>query len=208
MVKPELKVSVFSDYICPFCYIGSRRLLRLQDVYELKVNWCGLEIHPDTPVEGMPVDGLGYGAAQWSQMMAALRAMAEEEGLVLAETRFTTNSHQALLLAEAAKQAGRDTFYALHERLFQATFSEGRNIGDAAVLRELAAECELPAELVTAAWTDERYAKRLELNLLHAVELQIQGTPTYVFGRERFSGAVPYAQLQAAAERLVAGGIP
>jgi len=36
--KPELKVTVFSDYICPFCYIGSRRLLRLNDDYDLKIN--------------------------------------------------------------------------------------------------------------------------------------------------------------------------
>ena len=46
MAKPELRISVFSDYSCPFCYIGSRRLRRLGERYDLKVNWCGLEIHP------------------------------------------------------------------------------------------------------------------------------------------------------------------
>jgi predicted DsbA family dithiol-disulfide isomerase len=110
-----------------------------------------------------------------------------------------------LLLAEAAKQAGREVFYRLHDRLFQAYFSEGRNIGDPAILRELAAGCGVPVELVAAAWRDEQYARRLRLHLAYAVELQIQGTPTYVFGEERLSGAVPYERLREAAERLVTG---
>src|SRR3989344_3617893 len=136
--KPELKVTVFSDYICPFCYIGSRRLLRLNDDYDLKINWCGLEIHPDTPAEGMPIARLGYPTEQWAQMMAALRKLAEEENIELGEHDFTTNSRKALLLSEAAKQAGREVFYALHERLFHAFFSEGKNIGDEQVLVALA----------------------------------------------------------------------
>mgnify|MGYP001821638697 FL=1 len=45
-VLPELKVTVYSDYICPFCYVGNHRLQRLRDSYELKINWCLLEIHP------------------------------------------------------------------------------------------------------------------------------------------------------------------
>lgn len=52
MAKPTLLVSVFSDYICPFCYGGSHRLLRLRRRCELQVNWCGLEIHPETPPFG------------------------------------------------------------------------------------------------------------------------------------------------------------
>lgn len=62
--KPQVLVTVFSDYICPFCYLGFLRLERLRDRYDLKVNCCGLEIHPENPPEGQPVAALGYGAAQ------------------------------------------------------------------------------------------------------------------------------------------------
>lgn len=204
MDKPELKISVFSDYICPFCYIGSRRVLRLNDTYDVKINWCGLEIHPDTPATGMPVSKLGYAPEQWQAMMATLTAMAAEEGLSLKTHDFTTNSRRALLLAEAAKAAGRERFYAVHERLFSAYFSDGLNIGDADVLRELAAECGLESERVEAAWTDPRYGQRLDINLRHAVELEVRGTPTYVFGTRLLVGAVPETELRQAAAELLA----
>jgi predicted DsbA family dithiol-disulfide isomerase len=200
--RPELKVSVFSDYICPFCYIGSRRLLRLNEHYDLKINWCGLEIHPDTPAEGMPVERLGYPPATFERMMQALEEMAREEGLQLRARDFTTNSHKALLLSEAAKVAGRDVFYDLHERLFQAYFSAGRNIGDEQVLRELAAESGLEPHWVDAAWQEERFENRLRLNLKHAIELGIRGTPAFVFGQSIITGAVPLTQLEEAARAL------
>jgi predicted DsbA family dithiol-disulfide isomerase len=200
----ELRVSVFSDYICPFCYIGSRRLLRLNDTYDLRVNWCGLEIHPDTPAQGMPVAQLGYTPGQWGELMSALGRLAAEEGLELPAREFTTNSHKALLLAEAAKSQGRETFYVLHERLFDAFFREGLNIGDRAVLEALAQEVGVAAETVESAWSDPRHARRLTLNLRHARELGLRGTPTYVFGHEVIAGAVPEQILRQAAERLLA----
>ena len=201
--KPELKVTVFSDYICPFCYIGSRRLLRLNDDYDLKINWCGLEIHPDTPAEGMPIARLGYPTEQWAQMMAALRKLAEEENIELGEHDFTTNSRKALLLSEAAKQAGREVFYALHERLFHAFFSEGRNIGDEQVLVALTRECGLPDELIQSAWNDPALNQRLQQNMTAAQQAGIRATPTYLFGRRTIVGAVPLEELREAARTAV-----
>lgn len=199
MTKPELKVTVYSDYICPFCYIGSRRLLRLNDDYDLKINWCGLEIHPDTPAEGMPVARLGYPPEQWTQMMAALRKLAEEENIKLGEQNFTTNSHRALLLSEAAKQAGREIFYALHERIFHAFFTEGKNIGDEQVLVALARECGLPDDLINTAWSDPALNQRLQQNMTDAQKTGIRATPTYLFGERVVVGAVPLDELHQAA---------
>lgn len=204
--KPELKISVFSDYICPFCYIGSRRLLRLRQDFDLTVNWCGLEIHPETPASGMPIEELGYDPRRWSQMMQALAQMAQEEHIELGAHRTTTNSHNALRLAEAAKTLGQETFYALHERLFQAFFTEGRNIGDTEVLASLAAECGVPSGTVAAAWQDPAYGERLARNLHFARELGVSGTPAYVFGTEVKVGALPYADLLDAARQLAVHG--
>lgn len=204
MSKPLLRVSVFSDYICPFCYIGSRRLLRLEDEYRLEVNWCGLEIHPETPAAGMPVSQLGYGPSQWQALMHSLQRLAEAESLQLPERHFTTNSRQALLLAEAAKQAGRSAFYALHEALFDAFFGRGLNIGDRAVLQTLAQDAGLSPQLAAAAWRDPAYRQRLALNARHAAELDITATPTYVFGRRLLSGAVEEQSLRDAARELLA----
>jgi len=201
--KPELLVTVFTDYICPFCYVGDVRLDRLRDAYDLKINWCFLEIHPDTPAEGMKIEALGYADDRWQTMMDNLSSMAAEEGISFQPHTFTTNSHKSLLLAEAAKEAGTDIFYTLHRRLFEAFFTEGQNIADEAVLRELASEAGMGEELVTAAFTDERYEARLKLFLEAARELDVTATPTVFFSEQhRIDGALPLSVFR----RLAAAG--
>jgi len=59
--RPVLYATVFPDYICPVCYTGDLRLARLRRHYDLKINWCLIGIHPDTPPGGRPVSELGYG---------------------------------------------------------------------------------------------------------------------------------------------------
>jgi predicted DsbA family dithiol-disulfide isomerase len=206
MDKPVLLATVFTDYICPFCYVGDVRLERLREHFDLKINWCFLEIHPDTPDSGMPVQNLGYAEEQWRQMMANLMAMGAAEGISFREHDFTTSSHRALLLAEAAKEDGADVFYRLHRRLFTAYFTEGRNIGDPEVLRELAMECDLAAGTVERAWREHRYEQQLQRYLVGAHELDVRATPTIFFGREnRLNGALPFeAFLQAARVGAVA----
>lgn len=200
MNKPALAVTVFSDYICPFCYIGSVRLARLRDEYELSVEWAGLEIHPDNPPEGRPVEALGYPPKRWAQMMSALYRMAEEEGVYIKARSFTTNSHKALLLAEAAKEEGEATFYRLHDRLFQAYLGEGQNIGEVEVLRRLAQESGMEAHAAERAWSEPYYEQRLRASHVRAARLGITGTPTYLFGdRYLLPGAVPTAVLREAA---------
>ncbi len=201
--RPELRVTVFSDYICPFCYIGSVRLMRLEDEYDLKVNWCLVEIHPETPAQGRPVEELGYPPEQWNAMMGELGAMAQAEAIVIRPHTFTTNSHLALLLAEAAKEQGRAVFYALHNRLFEAYFGAGQNIGDAEVLRQLAADSGVAPETVERAWTDPQYPTRLHHNLRAAQELEVTGTPTFFVGTRKLTGALSVETLRHAAHEAV-----
>ena len=198
--RPILMATVFTDYICPFCYVGDVRLARLREDYDLRINWCFLEIHPETPPEGMATSCLGYSAALWKQMTDNLEALAKEEGIAFRPHDFTTNSHQALLLAEAAREAGADTFYKLHRRLFEAFFTEGLNIGNAGVLQALARESGVSDDTVRRAWEDERYTQRLDQYLAAARELEVRATPTIFFGeKQRLDGALPYSAFRKAA---------
>ena len=198
--KPVLLVTVFSDYICPFCYIGDLRLDRLREHFDLKINWCMIEIHPETPVEGKPVDALGYSSERWRMMMDNLATLATEEGVSLREHDFTANSHKALLLAEAAKEAGSDIFYALHRRLFTAFLEDGLNIGDATVLTGLAVDCGVPRELIRQAWLDPQYEHKLQHYLAAAGKYDVRATPTVFFSeQQRLDGALPYERFLEAA---------
>jgi len=200
---PELKVTVFSDYICPFCYVGYHRLMRLRDQYDLKVNWRFIEIHPETSADGEPVASLQYPSAQWSQLMGNLEAVAKEEGIVMAEHTFTTNSRDALLLAEAAKDQGREKFYALHEKLFKAFFVENKNIGDRDILRELAVQCSIDGNDVELVWQDEKYQQRILSNYNVARQLDIQAVPSFIFGERKLTGVVTENVMRSAARALV-----
>ena len=195
--KPTLKITVFSDYICPFCYIGDARLNRLRDEYDLKVNWCFLEIHPETPAEGMHISKLGYDDAVWRKMEITLVNMAEEDGLPFHVYDFTTNSRSALLLAEAAKRNNAELFYKLHNRLFKSLFVDGENIGDRDVLQKIAGDAGLAQELTEQAWEDPKYNNYLKQYHQAAQELKVSATPTYIIGEDslRIDGAVPYDEM-------------
>jgi predicted DsbA family dithiol-disulfide isomerase len=206
--KPRLQLAVLSDYICPFCYIGYLRLEKLRQHYDLAVNWVLVEIHPDNPADGKPVGELGYAPQQLDRLLGELNEMARAEGVELSPHTFTTNSHQALLLAEASKQHGADAFYRLHRRLFESFLVEGQNIGDNRVLRTLAEECGVAQETVEKAWHDAAYEQRLRHNLAAAIRSGATGTPTFFIGEQRLTGAVPVAALMAAAQAALAAGEP
>lgn len=165
-----------------------------------------LEIHPETPAAGRPVSELGYPPEQWARMMENLDRMGKAEGIVFHERTFTTNSHKALLLAEAGKEEGPEVFEALNEGLLRAYFTEGRNIGDPQVLREVAQAAGVPAGRVEQAWSDAAYEERLARDHKAAAQIGIAGIPTFIVdGRWIIEGAVPVEMLREVAQKVAAG---
>ncbi len=201
---PELRVTVYSDYICPFCYVGHHRLQRLRDNYDLKINWCFLEIHPETSVEGEPIDSLEYPSEQWQKMLENLERIAKEENIPLSKLTFITNSKDALLLSETVKQCGATLFYDLHEKLFNAYFVDGENIGDRNILKEIATSCGINETLIDSAWTDKKHQQRLISNFQSARKHNIQSVPSFVFANRVLTGVVTEATFREAAEQLTA----
>lgn len=200
---PELKVTVFSDYICPFCYVGHHRLMRLRDSYDLKINWCFIEIHPENSAAGEPVADLDYPSDFWDRLIKNLRRVAAEEDIPLSEHTFTTNSKDALLLAEASKHLGREIFYRLHEKLFTAFFVDSKNIGDRKVLIDIAKSCGMDDANIESAWQDNTHQQRLLHNFNEARKHEIQSVPSFVFGERVLAGVVGENVMRSAAAELV-----
>jgi len=186
--------------------VGERRLARLSEEFDVHVERRFLEIHPETPAEGMPVSELGYPPERWVRMMENLNRMGEAEGIVFSDRTFTTNSHMSLLLAEAAKEEGQEIFEALNEGLFRAYFTEGRNIGDPQVLRDVAQAVGVSAGRIGQAWSDAAYEKRLARDHEAAAEIGITGIPTFIVdGRWIIEGAVPVEMLREVAQKIASG---
>lgn len=206
MNKPELKISILSDYICPFCFIGHLRLNALREIYDLKINWCFIEIHPETPATGHSVKMLNYSDETWNSMVKNLIELADEEGIKLCEQTITTNSRKALLLSEASKSLGADTFYALHEQIFTAYFIDGRNIGDEAVLRDIARDNNIPEQIINQAWSDkytngpaDSVPTSLLAYLQYAGAIQAKSVPSFIIGEQMLTGVVSREKLLHAA---------
>ncbi|MDH4228877.1 MAG: DsbA family protein [Nitrospirota bacterium] len=200
---PQLAVTVFSDYVCPFCYVGERRLNRLAARYDLQVTWRMVEIHPQTPLEGMPLEALGYPPDVWERMMVHLTSMAAMENIALFQRTHTYNSHKALLLAEAAREEGPAVFRAVHEGLFAAYLSHGRNLAESAVLEEVSRQAGMERSRFEQALIEPRYEERLRENFAVARRAGVTGVPAFLIGDRLVSGAVPVESLVVVAEEAL-----
>ncbi len=192
-----MRIDVYSDTVCPWCYLGKRRFelaVALRPQYEPRVVWRPFELNPDIPAEG--VDRAGYlearlgGAERVAQANAELERQGQAAGI---EFRFdlirrvpnTRRSH--LLIAHAARS---DRQSAVKERVMRGYFEEGCDIGDVEELVRLGveaglAERETRSALILRAGQDGVIAAER-----HAAVLGITGVPTFVFdGQYTMSGA-------------------
>ncbi len=191
-----IHLEVFSDYTCPWCYIGWARLgaalKRLPEGAAAEVEWRPFEIHPEVPLEGMPVEELPYPPDVWARMQEALREAAAAEGLDVGKRPKVSNTRRALAAGAWAQREDPERLPAFHEALFAAYFAEGRDLGDAAVVDRVAAEAGLDLDRMRAALDSPASREPLTAAARDARLMGITGTPTFVFDR-RFaaSGAQP-----------------
>ncbi len=201
-----LKLEMFSDFICPFCYIGFEVVRKLKPEFDFALEWKGFQIHPEWPAEGMP-------AAQWrggidpasrKVIWKRIVAMGEAAGVAMKPPETLTNSRLALEAAEFAQTTDRAE--AFEERIYRAYFSEGLNIGRAGVIAELAADAGLDAAAMSEALEARRYADVLKHNAVAAHERGVSGVPTFFVGEFPMVGAqsedVMRQMLRRASERF------
>ncbi|HKD69431.1 MAG TPA: DsbA family oxidoreductase [Candidatus Binataceae bacterium] len=183
------KVTVFSDFVCPFCYIGMTTLRRLQPEFGFEIQWRGFQIHPEWPPEGVPVEQY-YRAMGEERRKAAwhmIESMADEAGIEMRPPAVLANSYLALAAQEFAIEHGRAD--AFEELVYRAYFHDLANIGDRGVLLELAVKAGLDVAALDQALAEDRYAMRLKNTTLVAHQRGISGVPTFIIGNYPLVGA-------------------
>lgn len=195
-VTTPIKVDVWSDIACPWCFIGKRKFeLGARDAgIPVEVEYHSFELAPDTPVDfdGSEQDyltGRGFPAAQIPQMLARVTGIAETVGLHYDYDALQhTNTVKAHQLIHWAKAQGRQL--EMKERLLAAYFEEGRHVGREEDLADLAAEIGLDRGEALAVLRDDRYLDDVRADQALAQELGITGVPFFVFdGQYGVSGA-------------------
>ena len=176
---PPIRLEVFSDYTCPWCYVGWARLEkaleRLPSDVEAEVTWRPFEIHPEVPDEGMPVEDLPYAPDVWARMQEALRGNAAAEGLEVGRRPKVSNTHRALAAGAYAQAEEPERFSEFHERLFKGYFAEGRDLGDPEVVADLAEASGLDVERMREALAEGRYEEAIRQTGADARRMGIMG---------------------------------
>lgn len=196
-VSHPIKVDIWSDVQCPWCYIGKRKFEAALAEFDglVEVEYHSFELAPDTPVDfdGSPLDYLserkGVGRDEAQTMLDRVTGIAADVGL-----RFDydhvhqTNTVLAHELLHFAKAHGRQV--ELKERLLQAYFVDGGHVGRVADLADLAAEVGLDRADAVAALTEHRYRDDVAADVAQAAAYGISGVPFFVLDdRYGVSGA-------------------
>ena len=199
----RIRIVAYSDYVCPWCYIGLERIDRLQRELPVDVEWRPFELHPETPRSGAHLAGrLGSRtrAAAYAQNIIGL---AHESGMTLRMPEVVANSHLALEAAEFARE--RDGFDGYHHALFAAYFGHGRNLADPDTLCDIARDAGVDDQGLRQALADGRYAEMIDHITQAARTDEILSTPTFIFsGGFRLTGAQDYSVFESVTSRLLA----
>ncbi|MFW9999755.1 MAG: DsbA family protein [Candidatus Hodarchaeota archaeon] len=190
MSEPKIKVIAYSDYICPFCYIGYHRIEKLKEEYNLDVEWRPFEIHPETPKRGASIEDLPFPKGYLEMAFANVKRLAEEDGLTLKFAEKLPNSRLALYISEFARKKGK--FEKFHKLVLEAYWLEGKDIGDKSLLLDLAESVGLDKnEIEFYLDTDEPY-KEVRKSLGELRKYGINGVPSFIIEERLIIGAQPY----------------
>lgn len=210
---PRVRVSVISDAICPWCWVGKRRLERaiaaLNGQADISVTWLPFELNPQMPEEGM--DRRSYRSAKfgsWERSKSLDRQVAEVgagEGLafrhdLIERAPNTLNTHRLIWLA-----GQHDVQEVVVEGVFTAYFVAGRDIGRTDVLADIAAAAGLDREEVERSLTGAAGAAEVREAMELVRRAGVRGVPTFLLNGElSFSGALQTERLEDAIRKAAA----
>lgn len=188
-----MRVDIWSDIRCPFCYIGKHKfedaLEKFEHKDDVQVVWhsfqldSNLKTQPETDTIEYFTKAKGISREQALQMFGGAQKMAEEAGLVLdLENSVVANSFKSHQLLQYAKTKGLGD--EIKEALFEAHFTKAQNIDDDDTLLEIAASAGLDKEETEKILSTEQFAHQVNQDEMAARQLGVQGVPFFVFNNK------------------------
>jgi len=188
-----MKVEIWSDVMCPFCYIGKRRfedaLQKSGHAGEVEIEWKSFQLNPDMKtdpninIDQYLADIKGFSLDHAQQLNAQVTQMAAEAGLTYNFDRaVVANSFNAHRFSHLAKK--HDLGDKAEEQLFKAYFTDGKNIDDNGTLIELGTAIGLDANEIKQTLESGAYADEVKHDVAEAQHLGIRGVPFFVMNRK------------------------
>lgn len=188
-----MKIEIWSDVVCPFCYIGKRKLEKALDKFPYKdkidIEWKSFQLNPDQVTDPSLStlqhlsQSKGWSMEQTREITSNVVNMAAAQGLdfdfdkaVVANTK---NAHRLIHMAKTIGKGGE-----MKERLLQAYFSEGKNVDDATTLVSLGKEIGLEESTIKAMLESNQYEEAVDQDIYESRQLGVRGVPFFVLDRK------------------------
>ncbi|VEF49637.1 protein disulfide isomerase [Bacillus freudenreichii] len=208
-----MKIEVWSDYACPFCYIGKRRLEQALEKFphrdQVEVNFKSFELDPNAPrdisqsIHEILASKYGMSVEEAKRMNEGMRQQAAEVGLTFNfDTLIPTNTFDAHRLTHFSKSKNKEA--ELTEKLLRAYFTESKHLGDREVLADIAQEAGIDREEVLEFLADETsLANEVRGDEQMAQQMGVGGVPFFVINQKYgISGAQPTETFLSALEKV------
>ena len=182
-----ITLEVFTDYVCPWCYLGDNRVKKLKQNYHITVQLVHFPLHPETPAEGRAREDF---KAKNTRMIGLMEA----EGLPYSARSHTYNSRLAQEIGTWAEtQSGGNS---IHDKFFEAYFVDCRNIGDVEVIIDVVKSVGLDEQQARAVLAERRFKDAVDADWEKSRRYGVTGVPTFVSNGRGLVGAQPYEALE------------
>ncbi|OOG73699.1 DsbA family protein [Algoriphagus sp. A40] len=188
-----MKIEIWSDVVCPFCYIGKRKIEKALDKFPYKekveIEWKSFQLNPDqktnpniSTLEHLS-ESKGWSMAQTREITSNVVNMAAAQGLEFAfDKAVVANTKNAHRLIHLAKESGKGG--AMKELLLSAYFSKGKNVDDFPTLISIGKEIGLDEEKVKAMLESNQFEDAVDQDIYESRQIGVRGVPFFVLDRK------------------------
>ena len=191
--KDKMSVEIWSDIMCPFCYIGKRKFEKALSQFphreHIEITWKSFQLAPEIETDKNKSihqylsEHKGFSIEEAKGMNDYVTKMALEQGLVYNfDISIVANSFKAHQFTHFAKKQGKQD--EAEEKLFKAYFTDGKNIDDNHTLIQLGTELELDGNLLKLVLENNTYANNVKEDIYEAQQVGVRGVPFFVFDRK------------------------
>ena len=188
-------LEVFTDYVCPWCYLGDSRVKQLKKTYNIEVKIVHFPLHPDTPQEGRTLqDMFGAGPEDIKVKNDHMQNLMDTEGLSYNARSHTFNSRLAQEVGSWAEtQLGGN---AIHDKFFEAYFVNSLNLADGGVIIDIVKSVGLDEQEARKVIEDRTFRDAVDADWQKSHSYGVTGVPTFVSAGQGLVGAQPYGTLE------------
>ena len=188
------KLEVFTDYVCPWCYLGDSRIKKIKNEFRVDIQLIHFPLHPETPTEGRTlIELFGSNQEDIDQKNERMKELMILENLPYKNRTHTYNSRLAQEIGAWAQSIDNET--SIHDNFFEAYFVQGLNVGLESVILDVVSKSGLNPEEARKVIKNRLFMKNIDEDWNKSRSYGVTGVPTYVYQKQSVVGAQPHENL-------------